>query len=91
MNKLRQQVLAIWRRIPPHFQATIIFFGTTLGTLLTNQVSKMLLEPSAACWHWQCIRHAVSAAILASFVATRAFYMRPGAGPQNLNGAPPAA
>ncbi|MGB6383580.1 MAG: hypothetical protein WBF25_00015 [Terriglobales bacterium] len=76
------KVKALWHSLPPKAQATIVILASTAGTFLGQTASQYFLEPSAACWQWHCLRHTLSAAILAGLVAAKAFYMRPGPGPQ---------
>jgi hypothetical protein len=81
MNKLK----AFWYSLPPKVQATVVLFATTAGTFFAHTISESLLNPGGACWTWVCLRHTLTAAVLAGFVAAKTFYMRPGPGPNAAN------
>ena len=80
MKNLIQRAKDFWHSLPPKVQATIVIGASAAGTFLGQTASQYLLDPSAACWQWHCLRHTLSAAGLAGIVAAKAFYMRPGPG-----------
>ena len=73
MNRIIARLRAAWNSLPSGVQATLMMAAAAAGTSL----GKALFDSDAACWQWHCLRHDLGAAIVAGFMAGRAFYMLP--------------
>ena len=73
MNK----VLKFWHSLDPKVQAGIV----VVSAAAASSLGKAITDP-ASCWQWGCVKHYLGAAVGAGIIAGKAFYMRPGAGPE---------
>src|SRR5580658_9707716 len=63
---------AFWRTLPPWLQGTIVAFVAAVSASL---------GAAPSCWHFNCLKHTMGAAITAGGIAGKAFFMRAGPGP----------
>lgn len=68
---------SLWRKLPPKIQCGVVIVGSAAATSL----GKILSDPSTSCFAWGCVKHYLGAAVGAGLIAGRAFFMRPGPGP----------
>jgi hypothetical protein len=75
MNKLIAKAKALWALLPHQVQAGVILFGTAAGTTLAKELQALLFGTLS--FSVSSLRHDFGMAMIAGFMAAKAFYMIP--------------
>ena len=75
MKKLIAQAKALWASLPAKVQTTAVAFVTVAGTTLAKEVQGYLFGTLS--FSVSSLRHDVGAALVAGYIAARAFNMLP--------------
>jgi hypothetical protein len=75
LRKLIAQAKAFWASLPHPVQATVLVFVTVTFTTLTKELQELIFGMGG--FTWVSLEHDISVAVVAGFIAAKAFYMLP--------------